>query len=57
MRSSFINAPQYEQLLSDLNVALDGCMLLTQVLEERISQLSCDGVENGLNFSGKVGFL
>jgi hypothetical protein len=56
--SSLLNIPVHEQLVADIQVALESCQVLIFVLEERIEGLELEHSEGGgMNMKGKVGFL
>ncbi|CAG8960659.1 hypothetical protein HYFRA_00013538 [Hymenoscyphus fraxineus] len=57
LKSNHAKKPQHEQLVLDLQISLDGCKLLIQVIEERIIHLSRDETGKELNLKGKIEFL
>ncbi|CAG8979581.1 hypothetical protein HYALB_00010782 [Hymenoscyphus albidus] len=57
LKSNYAKKPQHEQLVLDLQIYLDGCKLLIQVIEERIIHLSRDESGKELNLKGKIEFL
>ena len=53
---SLVAVPHHEQLLSDLNVSIEGCMVLLSILDDRIGL--CQQYENkGLKIRGKARLL
>jgi hypothetical protein len=56
--TSLVNIPVHEQLVADIQVALESCQVLILVLEERIEGLELEHNKGrDLNMKGKVGFL